>query len=237
MTGGRPKLRKALKLALLAGFYLCLILGGRWLERVIEDSLQVSSLGQAGMPVVGTVIAILLIYIALTAIPFVPGTEIGLALLMVFGAQVAGIVYLSTFSALVLAFAVGRLVPDQRLAAWLLRHDFTRTAGLIETFYGLSPVERDHYLTQNAPRRLVPWLTRHRAHHADRADQSARQHAAGRWRRHCAGNGVEQADAGEAVPDLGGDCRRTGAGGDHVHGLDHAVVRSPPIVFARSRES
>jgi len=163
MTGGRPKLRKALKLALLAGFYLCLILGGRWLERVIEDSLQVSSLGQAGMPVVGTVIAILLIYIALTAIPFVPGTEIGLALLMVFGAQVAGIVYLSTFSALVLAFAVGRLVPDQRLAAWLLRHDFTRTAGLIETFYGLSPVERDHYLTQNAPRRLVPWLTRHRA--------------------------------------------------------------------------
>jgi len=163
MTGGRPKLRKALKLALMAGFYLCLILGGRWLERVIEDSLQVSSLGQAGMPVVGTVIAILLIYIALTAIPFVPGTEIGLALLMVFGAQVAGIVYLSTFSALVLAFAVGRLVPDQRLAAWLLRHDFTRTAGLIETFYGLSPVERDHYLTQNAPRRLVPWLTRHRA--------------------------------------------------------------------------
>lgn len=163
MTGGRPKLRKALKLALLAGFYLCLILGGRWLERVIENSLQVSSLGQAGMPLVGTVIVILLLYIALTAIPFVPGTEIGLALLMVFGAQVAGIVYLSTFSALVLAFAVGRLVPDWRLAAWLLRHDFTRTAGLIETFSGLSPAERDHYLTQNAPRRLVPWLTRHRA--------------------------------------------------------------------------
>lgn len=162
MTGGRPKLRKYLKLALLAGFYLCLILGGRSLERAIEDSLQVSSLGQAGMPVVGTVIVILLLYIALTAIPFVPGTEIGLALLMVFGAQVAGIVYLSTFSALVLAFAVGRLVPD-RLAAWLLRHDFTRTAGLIETFSRLSPAERDHYLTQNAPRRLVPWLTRHRA--------------------------------------------------------------------------
>ena len=46
MAGGRPKLRKALNLALLAGFYLCLILGGRWLERVIEDSLQVSGLGR-----------------------------------------------------------------------------------------------------------------------------------------------------------------------------------------------
>ncbi len=155
--------RKYLKLALLAGFYVCLILGGRWLGRIIEDALQVSHLGEAGMPVISTVAVILLLYIGLTAIPFVPGTEIGLALLMVFGAQVAGIVYLSTLASLTLAFAVGRLVPDRRLAAWLLRHGFERTAGLIETFSELSPAERDHYLTQNAPRRLAPWLTRHRA--------------------------------------------------------------------------
>jgi hypothetical protein len=163
MTSGSPKLRKYLKLLFLAGFYLCLILGGRWLEAVIEDSLQVSSLGQAGMPYIGAIAAILLLYIVLTAIPFVPGTEIGLALLMVFGAQVAGVVYLSTVSALTLAFALGRLVPERRLAAWLLRHGFDRTASLIETFSQLDPAERDHYLTQNAPRRLVPWLTRHRA--------------------------------------------------------------------------
>lgn len=163
MTSGRPKLRKYLKLALLAAFYLCLILGGRWLGRAIEDAVQVAHLGQAGMPFISTIAVILLLYIVLTAIPFVPGTEIGLALLMVFGAQVAGIVYLSTVTSLTLAFAVGRLVPDRRLAAWLLRHGFERTAALIETFSGLSPLERDHYLTQNAPRRLAPWLTRHRA--------------------------------------------------------------------------
>lgn len=161
MTSEKP--RRYLRLALLAGFYLCLILGGRWLGLVIEDSLRVADLGQAGMPYIGAVGVILLLYIALTAIPFVPGTEIGLALLMVFGAQVAGIVYLSTFSALTLAFMLGRLVPERRLAAWLLRHGFDRIAGLVETFSQLDPAERDHYLTQNAPRRLVPWLTRHRA--------------------------------------------------------------------------
>lgn len=163
MTGNSTKLRKYFKLAMLAGFYLCLFLGGRWLGQLIEDALQVSHLGEAGMPVFGTIALILLLYILLTAIPFVPGTEIGLALLMVFGAQVAGIVYLSTVTSLTLAFAVGRLVPDRRLAAWLLRHGFERTAALIETFSGLSPAERDRYLTQNAPRRLAPWLTRHRA--------------------------------------------------------------------------
>lgn len=163
MTNGGSKTRKYFKLALLAGFYLCLVLGGRWLEQVIEDSLHVSGLSQAGMPFIGAVAAILLLYILLTAIPFVPGTEIGLALLMVFGAKVAGIVYLSTVAALSLAFALGRLVPERRLAAWLLRHGFDRTAGLIETFAQLDPAERDKYLTQNAPRRLVPWLTRHRA--------------------------------------------------------------------------
>lgn len=163
MTTRGSKPRNYLKLVLLAALYLCLILGGRWLEQTIEDSLQVSRLGQAGMPYAGAIAAILLHYILLTAIPFVPGTEIGLALLMVFGAQVAPIVYLSTVSALTLAFALGSLVPERKLAAWLSRHDFDRTAGLIETFARLDSAGRDHYLTQNAPRRLVPWLTRHRA--------------------------------------------------------------------------
>jgi hypothetical protein len=154
--------RKHLRLALLAGFYLCLIFGGRWLGLVIEDGLRELGLDKAGVPYLGAVAAILLVYVILTAIPFVPGTEIGVALLLVFGAPIAPIVYLSTIAALSLAFAVGRLVPEPKLAGWLARHGFFKLAGLIDAFVRLGPERRDRYLTRTAPRWLRPWLVDHR---------------------------------------------------------------------------
>ena len=143
-------------------FYAGLIAGGRWLGMATEDRLQVSSLADGGMAHLGGIAAILLAYIVLTAIPFVPGTEIGVALLMVFGAKVAVIVYLSTIAALTLSFTLGRLVPEHRLAGWLRRHGIDRVAVLIEAFARLGPHGRDRYLTQHAPRWLKPWLVNHR---------------------------------------------------------------------------
>jgi len=163
MTTGLSRTRRFFKLAMLLVFYLCLIAGGRWLGLAIEGALQVSSFEHAGLPYLGAVAAVLLAYIVLTAIPFVPGTEIGVALLMLFGAKIAVIVYLSTVTALTLAFATGRLVPERRLARWLAGHGFIRAADLIERFSKLDRFERDQYLTQTAPRWLKPWLVEHRA--------------------------------------------------------------------------
>jgi hypothetical protein len=143
-------------------FYAGLIAGGRWVGMAIEDRLQVSSLADGGMPYLGGIAAILLAYIVLTAIPFVPGTEIGVALLMVFGAKIAAFVYVSTVTALTLSFTLGRLVPERRLAGWLRRHGIDRVAVLIEAFARLGPHGRDRYLTQHAPRWLKPWLVHHR---------------------------------------------------------------------------
>ncbi|MEM5473026.1 hypothetical protein WNZ14_14935 [Hoeflea sp. AS60] len=156
------KKRQFLRLALIAGFYLCLIAGGRWLGMTIEEQLQLSNLAQADMPYLGTLAAVLAAYIVLTAIPFVPGTEIGVALLMVFGAPVAVVVYLSTITALTLSFTLGRLTPERKLAGWLKRRGLVRAAALIEAFARLGPEGRDRYLTQNAPRWLKPWLVNHR---------------------------------------------------------------------------
>lgn len=162
MTTSTIRTRRWTRIALLVLFYGCLIAGGRWLGMAIEDSLQVASITQAGLPYLGGIAAILVAYVVLTAIPFVPGTEIGVALLMVFGAPIAIFVYLSTITALTLAFAVGRLVPERGLAGWLNRHGFVRAATLIEAFERLGPNGRDRYLTQHAPRWLKPWLVDHR---------------------------------------------------------------------------
>jgi len=151
-----------IRIVLLLAFYAGLIAGGRWVGMAIEERLQLSGLAGGGMPYLGGIAAILLAYIILTAIPFVPGTEIGVALLMVLGAKVAAFVYLSTIAALTLSFSLGRLVPEHRLAAWLRRHGIVRAATLIEAFARLGPHGRDRYLTQHAPRWLKPWLVNHR---------------------------------------------------------------------------
>jgi len=162
MNSSMTRTRRWTRIALLMAFYGGLIAGGRWLGIAIEERLHVTTLGQAGLPYLGAVAAILLAYVVLTAIPFVPGTEIGVALLMVFGAPIAVVVYLSTITALTLAFAVGRLVPERKLAGWLERHGLVRVAKLIKAFVRLGPDGRDRYLTQTAPRWLKPWLVDHR---------------------------------------------------------------------------
>lgn len=52
----------------------------------------------------------LVIYAVLLALPFVPGVEIGLALLMLFGASFALPVYVATIIGLTLAYGVGRIL-------------------------------------------------------------------------------------------------------------------------------
>jgi len=154
--------RRWIRLGMLLVFYGCLLMGGRWLGMAIEQHLKLTAIAQAGMPYLGAVAAVVVLYVVLTAIPFVPGTEIGVALLMVFGARMAGIVYLATIAALTLSFVLGRLIPERRLAAWLGRRGLVRAAALMETFEKLGPEGRDRYLTQTTPRWLKPWLVEHR---------------------------------------------------------------------------
>jgi hypothetical protein len=75
----------------------------------------------------GTLWTLLLLYTVLLALPFVPGAEIGLALLVLFGAAMAWPVYLATILALSIGFAAGRLASGGRHApmfpGWLSASD------------------------------------------------------------------------------------------------------------------
>lgn len=63
--------------------------------------------------------ALLVAYLVLMMIPFVPGAELGILLLVVLGAEAAGHVYLTTVTALLLAYGLGRICPVEALtSAW-----------------------------------------------------------------------------------------------------------------------
>jgi len=154
--------RGLVKLALLVGFYVLLVFGGNWLAHSIEQSLLAANIGQDSSPYQAALIGFMILYVVVMSVPFLPAAEIGMALIMVFGAKITGFVYVATVLALCLAFGIGRLVPVARLASFVKARGFTRLYAMITRFSLLDAEGRKLYLAQQGPRRLVPWLLRHR---------------------------------------------------------------------------
>ncbi len=101
-------------------------------------------------------------YAVLLAIPFVPGVEVGLALIGMLGPKIVPLVYACTIMGLTASFLVGRLVPLRRLAAALDDFGLARASKLL---HGVAPLDRHArlaLLVQSAPPFVVPTLLRHR---------------------------------------------------------------------------
>ncbi len=97
----------------------------------------------------------LIMYALLLAVPFMPGIEVGVALLLLKGAAIAPYVYVATVAGLMLAFVIGRCVPLEQLAAGFRRLRWQRVADLLHSMQQTAPVDR-----LNTYRSLLPrWLS------------------------------------------------------------------------------
>lgn len=102
------------------------------------------------------------LYALLLAIPFVPGAEVGLALMAMLGPSIALLVYLCTVAGLSLSFLLGRLIPLSVLSHIATDVRLERTSKLLRTIEPLDKKERLAYLVNRAPRRFIPMLLRYR---------------------------------------------------------------------------
>lgn len=151
----KAALRTGLRIAALIGFAMLV----HELMELGRARLSDSNLSWA-MP--GFTLALLLLYALLIALPFVPGIEIGLSLLVVSGADVAPAVWIATTLGLSLAYMAGCKVPYRWLhrVFWDLR--LTGACRLLEKFERM-PVQRRAALLQSwLPTRLAPMLVRYR---------------------------------------------------------------------------
>ena len=102
------------------------------------------------------------VYAVLLAVPFVPGVEIGLALIAVLGPQIVFLVYVCTVAGLSLSFALGRLIALKGLIRLFDDLRLERASRLLTTIEPMSREERLAFLHSRAPQRFVPFLLRHR---------------------------------------------------------------------------
>jgi hypothetical protein len=102
------------------------------------------------------------LYALLLSLPFVPGVELGWALMMLLGVEGVIGAYLATLAGLSLSYAVGNRIPLEviaRLLRWL--HLF-RAAAWLGRLEPLDAAQGLDLLIARAPARIVPHLLRHR---------------------------------------------------------------------------
>lgn len=101
-------------------------------------------------------------YIFLLALPFVPGAEIGLAMLAAFGPSIAPLIYVATVGSMALAYTVGRFLPIQTLERLLGLLRMRRAAQLVAQAAPLSGEERLALLLGEQPKRTLSLALRFR---------------------------------------------------------------------------
>ncbi|SDF41530.1 hypothetical protein [Limimaricola pyoseonensis] len=148
----RALLRTFLVIALVAAA----VAAALWLRAL---SLDLAAQGRTGMVGFATA-GMLLLYALLLALPFVPGAEIGAALLVAHGAAAAPFVWGATLLGLGLAYAAGRALSTPAVCAWLAARGWHRLAELLEPVS--SPEARLAQLEARAPRWLGQWVLRRR---------------------------------------------------------------------------
>ncbi len=151
-----PSWRDALpRLLLRVGVILALAFGAHWLIDYSMTWAENLPDGEHSQAEDRLLLGIFFFYALLIAIPFVPGIEIALALLMLRGHEYALPLYLATLVGLTLSFIVGRVVPLAALRRLFLDLHLTRAAQLLERLEPLPPPDRVEFLKQSLPKRFA----------------------------------------------------------------------------------
>jgi hypothetical protein len=147
-----------LQILLLVAVVGVLNFGGAWFAEQID--LQIFPRHDSMLHV--AILVAIAAYFLLMVIPFLPGIEVGLALMMTLGSKGALLVYLCTLAALASSFAIGRMIPSRPLCLlldWLHLH---RAGALLRQMEPLDARQRIAFLDQQAPARIAPFLLKHR---------------------------------------------------------------------------
>lgn len=157
-----PLWRRALRLVLRLGLIAVLAYGLHLMSVWVHGLTgQLNNINHAHA-MTGIFIASLLGYALLLAAPFVPGVEIGVAILMVEGPSAAPFVYTATILGLTLAYLVGRFLPLPWLARTLTDLRLAGWAAAILRLDAMPREDRIAHLCARMPKRLGRIAVRYR---------------------------------------------------------------------------
>jgi hypothetical protein len=152
------KKKRFSRIAFVLGIIILLNVAGTWLGQQINFQLfpRHESMLQ------GALLIALLLYILLMATPFMPGIELGLAVMLLLGSKSALLIYLCTLIALSISYTIGRFFPLRIVLRFLKWLYLEKASELINQLEPLNKQERLEFLNRKAPKKIAPFLLRHR---------------------------------------------------------------------------
>jgi len=155
---GTARFQTICKLAVIVGFLVSLNFGGKWALGKIDFQLWPE---HEHIVITALWIAIA-VYILWMTVPFVPGIELGLALMVTLGSKGVVLVYFCTLLSLSLSYAIGRLIPLNKFAGIMGWLRLRRFQNLVLQMEPLNSEEKLNFLIRAAPSKIVPFLLKHR---------------------------------------------------------------------------
>ena len=153
-----PKTRRVLKLSLVVGLLVLLNYGGS----LVVERINFQFWPEHENMVITVLWVSIALYVLWMALPFVPGIELGLALMTMLGPKGVVLVYLCTLLSLSLSFAIGRLIPLKmfsRILGWL---HLRKARKMVLQLEPLNPEKKLDFLLNTAPSKVIPYLLKHR---------------------------------------------------------------------------
>jgi len=157
-----PLMRSLLRTALRIGVIVAIGYSVHLLMNWVLEKAEILSPSMQNLMLTSLVAIVLLSYALLIAVPFVPGIEIGVTLIVMRGAPIAPYVYIATVLGLVTAYLLGRHLPYSWLNKALLDCRLTRASRLLEHVQSLPPEKRIELMCERLPKKLGGSIVRWR---------------------------------------------------------------------------
>jgi hypothetical protein len=141
---------------------LAIVIGATWAAHLVRETLGFTITPENEQAMHRAVVLGVFAYVVLTALPFVPGAEIGIAMLTAFGADIAPLIYGATIISLLLAFSIGRLLPIDLLARLLAFLRLKKASALVTRAAVTPDHQRLALLLDRAPPRMLDLASRYR---------------------------------------------------------------------------
>jgi len=140
------------------GFMLLLWVAGSWSSQYLHSQLWPLDTEQTQL-FIGLLV---LVYVVCMILPFMPAIELGLVLLAMLDIQGVVWLYLVTVVALTVSYGIGRLIPVSMLKKLFEYLHFHRASELLCSAEICDEKEQINRFIEHAPKRLIPFLLRHR---------------------------------------------------------------------------
>jgi hypothetical protein len=141
---------------------IAVLLLATWGAHMIRDALNLQIRPDNEQQVHRMIMLGAVAYIGLLALPFVPGAEIGLAMLAAFGPAIAPLIYVCTVASMILAYTAGRFLPIDVLRRVLSVLRMHRAAELVARAAPLSGEDRVAMLLDGQSARALRLAVRYR---------------------------------------------------------------------------